>query len=98
MVVPSNGRAGLIEKMLLSVSIAREKIDFPVEVLVIDDSLQEDMEKIRAACARFGAIYIQGVESVRVKRNMGIKKALYDIILFIDSDCEADPGSVEGTC
>jgi len=90
-VVPTRGRPALVEAMLSSLSEARLHCELPVEVIVVDDSEADDADRIESACGAQDATYLKGPESVRAKRNLGIEKALYDHVLFIDSDCVADP-------
>lgn len=90
-ITPCHGRVPLVEKLLVSLEVSRANLGDLSESILIDSSSYEEGEGIRALCQRYGAIYLRGSLSVREKRNLGIENAQYDLILFIDSDCEADP-------
>ena len=62
------------------------------EVLIVDSSKDEEKATIMAACEKYDARYIEGVDSVRKKRNKGIVEAQYDYIFFIDSDVLIEKG------
>lgn len=99
-VTPCHDRPTLVENLLKTLdtvraedSILKELIDF-----IIVDSTPENSEAathIRTCCEAVGAVYLQGPQSVRSKRNMGALRAREmgaDVVLFIDSDCQAQPG------
>ncbi|MEQ4305619.1 glycosyltransferase [Plantactinospora sp. B6F1] len=90
-VVPVKGRVHETRALLSSL---REAIAFcpePVQVLVVDDSPPADARLHRAQCAEHDARYVLGPRHVGAKRNLGVRLANYDLVLFIDSDCLATP-------
>ena len=75
-VIPTWKRAGLVERLLASLDADRKQYQYgKTEVLVIDNSQGEEKERIEKACGAYRARYIEGVESVRKKRNLGITLA-----------------------
>lgn len=94
-VIATKGRVKLLAKLLESLQEARRNYPFRSEVLLIDDSSEEDREKIENACKTFDAEMHFFSPSVSGKRNYGAKIARYDIILFLDSDCIATPHLLE---
>ena len=90
-VVPTRGRVRLLEHLLRSLNEARAQLEYPVEVLVIDDSPKLARQEIEQLCRSYQARYLPGTPSVREKRNLGVQEARYAIVLFVDSDCEITP-------
>lgn len=90
-VIASKGRVKLLEDLLISVKEARDNFAGPTEVLLIDDSNEEDSKKIVEICEKYDVTLINFGPSVPEKRNVGARKAQYDIVLFLDSDCIATP-------
>jgi cellulose synthase/poly-beta-1,6-N-acetylglucosamine synthase-like glycosyltransferase len=91
-VVPTRGRSALVARLLKSLESAARMYDGEVEVLILDDSEEDEMQQIRASVATHGfATCLPGDPSVRRKRNHGIERARYDVVLFVDSDCEVTP-------
>lgn len=88
-VIPTHSRVKLTEKLLISLTKAKNKFEYPSEILIIDDSPEQERRKIIKICQENDAKYFQGSPSVREKRNQGIKNSCYSIVLFVDSDCEA---------
>lgn len=92
-IIPTWNRSNLLDALLKSLFEERKHYqDGRTEVIVIDSSEGEEKEKIVASCKAYDTIYLEGDNSVRKKRNKGIKSAKYDYILFIDSDVTAEPG------
>ncbi len=90
-VIPTHGRIQMIERLLISLDASRNNFNHASEILVVDDSPVSDRYEIEQLCTRLGARFISGVPNVREKRNLGIREARYNIILFIDSDCIVSP-------
>lgn len=90
-VIATKGRVKLLEDLLVSVQDARKNFDGPTEVLLVDDSNEDDVIAIDSMCMKYDARRIEFGPSVPEKRNVGAKEAQYDIILFLDSDCIATP-------
>jgi GT2 family glycosyltransferase len=87
-VIPTEGRAQLTCHLVQRLDVLRRKVEFSTEVLVVDSSQGSDCRAIAEACAHSRAEWIEGPASVRKKRNMGIAKACYSVVLFLDSDCK----------
>jgi hypothetical protein len=97
-VTPCHGRPELIERLLISLlgEKMREK-DLKIDFYLVDSTPEAspDAQAIFKTCLQYGAHYMRGDRSVRKKRNQGVKAAIENganIILFIDSDCEAQAG------
>jgi len=90
-VVPTRGRVRLLERLLCSLDKARSQFEYPVEILIVDDSPAPARQEIERLCRDYQAEYLPGTSSVREKRNLGIRESRYAIILFVDSDCEVTP-------
>lgn len=90
-VIATKGRVALLEELLASLDVARERFDGASEVILVDDSSPADAERIEAACAVHDARRIEFGPSVSQKRNVGVEHARYDIVLLLDSDCLATP-------
>lgn len=90
-VIATKGRVELLEELLISVSKARENYEGNSEVLLIDDSNENDVIEIGRMCEKYDAKRIYFSPSVAEKRNVGARNAKYDIIMFLDSDCIATP-------
>lgn len=92
-VIPTWNRVELVERLLNS--IENDKGDYEygdIEVLVVDSSHGEEKQRIKEACRKYHAVYYEGDDSVRKKRNKGIKLARKPYILFLDSDVEVKKG------
>lgn len=95
-IIPTWNRSHLLDALLRSLFQERARYENgQTEVIVIDSSEGEEKEKIVSSCREFDAIYLDGDNSVRKKRNKGIQNARYDYILFIDSDVVVEPGLLE---
>lgn len=90
-VIASKGRVKLLENLLKSVRVARDNFAGSSEVLLIDDSNEEDAKLIRELCEIYDVNLIFFGPSVPEKRNVGARQAQFDIVLFLDSDCIATP-------
>ncbi len=86
-IVATEGRSNLTAGLLKELLVVRKPFVHPTEVLVIDSSIGAERVEIASACENSDAILIDGPVSVRSKRNIGIKRACYSVLLFLDSDC-----------
>ncbi|MBQ9986617.1 MAG: glycosyltransferase [Oscillospiraceae bacterium] len=92
-VIPTWNRSKLVDALLESLYEERQRYDEgETEVLIVDSSKDEEKASIVASCEKYDARYIDGVDSVRKKRNKGIDLSQYEYILFIDSDVTVKPG------
>ena len=66
-----------------------------MEIIIIDSSKREDSKEIEFLCEQYETKYVKGSLNVREKRNLGIKEARGEIILFVDSDCEVSQNIFE---
>ena len=95
-VIPTWNRSDLVEDLLESLYAERKRYrQGSTEVLIVDSSTGTEREKIAAACEKYDAAYIPGDDSVRKKRNKGIRLSAYDYILFIDSDVTVESGLLD---
>lgn len=90
-VVATKGRVALLEELLQGIAEARKLFDKPCEVILVDDSVPEEQKQIRELCGRYDAILESYTNSVAMKRSHGVEMARYDLILFLDSDCNPVP-------
>lgn len=90
-VIISRGREKLLDELLQSVQKAQEQVDFPTEIILVDSSLGDSIENVRALSEKYHTKYFYQDITVSAKRNYGAKKCQYEVILFLDSDCLATP-------
>lgn len=90
-IVPTECRVSLVGELVKSLKAARSTFALPSEVLIIDSSPENERKAIAEACLQLNAKLIDGPRNVREKRNLGIERARYSILLFLDSDCRATP-------
>ena len=92
-VIPTWNRSELVDDLLYSLYEERKRYSNGVtEVLIVDSSQGIEKNKIVESCQKYEAIYVEGDDSVRKKRNKGIQMSKYDTILFIDSDVTVEKG------
>lgn len=92
-VIPTNGRVHLVERLLASLLPERESYPYgETEVLIVNSGKPEDAAEIEALCGKYQAVFLPGENSVRKKRNLGIRQAQYEVVLFLDSDVAAEKG------
>lgn len=90
-VIPTWNREELLDKLLETLFTARSNYKYgETEVVVVDSSKDEAKAKIMQSCEKYDAVYYEGTDSVRQKRNKGIDMAKYEVIHFIDSDVTVD--------
>jgi Glycosyltransferase like family 2 len=93
-VTPTHGRAELVQRLLASLSTARTafaRAGGRADVLLIDSTVGDEAQRIAALATRHDAQVLRSHNDVRHKRNLGIEQAHGEIVLFVDSDCEAEP-------
>lgn len=95
-VTPTWNRSELVDALLESLySERRSYQQGQTEVLIIDSSKGEEKARIISSCKKYDAVYIEGDDSVRKKRNRGITESKYEYILFIDSDVTVKKGILD---
>lgn len=95
-VIPTWNRSELVEALLKSLYDERERYTSGrTEVLIVDSSTDSEKDSIISSCKKYDAIYVEGDDSVRKKRNKGIRQSKYDYILFIDSDVVVEKGLLD---
>lgn len=95
-VIPAWNREHLLDQLLKSLYDERARYTGGrTEVIVIDSSEGYAKESIIRSCLAYDAVYLVGDNSVRKKRNKGIRNSQYDHILFIDSDVTVKPGILD---
>ena len=91
-VIPVKDRVPLLRNLLISLQVARANCPADTEVIVVDDSDPQHAHAHQRNCEELGARYLRGPARVGTKRNIGARHARYDLLVFVDSDCEVDPG------
>ncbi len=86
-VTPVLGRVAETRRLLESLAISARACPEPAEILLVDDSAPHDAARHQRHCAEYGARYLRGPAHVGAKRNLGVRSARHDLILFTDSDC-----------
>lgn len=90
-VVPTHNRSALVASLLQTLSIARARFQGIVEIFVIDSSEGDEASAIHGLCIKHNACYLRCTNNVCKKRNVGIREAGGEHVLFTDSDCEVPP-------
>lgn len=90
-VIATKGRVKLLGELLESVYVARSNFKRKSEVIIVDDSNEKDVIEIDKFCEKYDIRRVCFGPSVAEKRNVGAREAIYDIVLFLDSDCIATP-------
>ena len=95
-VIPTWNRSELVDALLESLYKERNRYEKgETEVLIVDSSQGEEQKSIVQSCEKYDAVYISGDDSVRKKRNLGIRSSKFDYILFIDSDVTVESGLLD---
>lgn len=89
-VIPTHGRADLVESLLFSLKVATQAHSASSEILIIDSSSGDQKDRIEQTCLKNNVHYHHMENNVRAKRNWGVQHAQFSVVLFIDSDCQAD--------
>ncbi len=90
-VIICRGREQLLEELLQSVQKARERVEFPTEVVLVDSSQGDSIPVVEGLSKTYDTSYYYQDISVSAKRNYGVEHSRYDTVLFLDSDCLATP-------
>jgi len=85
-VVPARDRSDLLERCLVG-------LPPDLAVLVVDDGSAEP-DRVAAVCRRAGATLVTRRDSggPGVARNEALDRVTTELVAFLDSDCEPDPG------
>jgi Glycosyltransferase like family 2 len=92
-VTPVHERSEMVSRLLAGLS---EAIDAfaqdggSADVMLVDSSAGPEARRIQALAEIHRARVLRTANDVRHKRNQGIRNARGDVVLFVDSDCEAD--------
>lgn len=90
-VVATKGRVKLLEDLLIGIKEARRLYNNPSETILVDDSNPSDQAEIAKLCEKYDAHLEKYTSSVAMKRNHGVKISKYELVLFLDSDCNPVP-------
>ncbi|MEH1123217.1 glycosyltransferase family 2 protein [Micromonospora sp. CPCC 206061] len=90
-VTPTLGNPARVRALLESTQVAGEKAAIPWEHIVVDSTPGAQGRAIAETCRAHGARYVRGPDRVGAKRNAGARRARHPVVLFVDSDCVADP-------
>lgn len=94
LVIPTHGRRDLVARLLKSIAEDKNRVNFEVEVILVDDSPRLEAGEIMQLAAAHGAAVFSGVTQVGEKRNVGALHAKHEIVLFLDSDVIIRPGTL----
>lgn len=93
-IIPSYNSENTICECLCSV--LQQGVDFPYEVIVVDSSQDSTPDLIKEHFPTVTLVHFPNRTDPGRARNAGIKRAKGDILVFIDSDCIAEPGWLQG--
>lgn len=97
-VIPSMGRSNFLSCLVKSVE--KQKCDVPVEIILVANQMADDLVwkrfneryQFEGADKRSCVLRIERIHQagVNFSRNQGLKLASYNLVFFIDDDCEMD--------
>ena len=97
-VIPTFNRADLLQKILHSISL-QSGIDLIHEIIICDSNSEDKTpEKLQESRSFFKDIEIRHLHTsnnISGKRNLGIREAQGEFIIFFDDDCEPDINCIE---
>jgi GT2 family glycosyltransferase len=88
-VIATKGRPDDLAQTLASLSEARPR---PHEVLVVDGDPDHSAESVSNGTSLPGLIYVPGPAGLTLQRNVGLRTATGDVVVFLDDDVEIEPG------
>ena len=94
-VVPTHDRCELVDALLQTLTAARDHYTGDVEILIIDSTEGNNADVMHTICSKSQARYLRCENNVCKKRNLGIREATNEFVLFTDSDCEVHPDIFE---
>lgn len=89
--VVTRGRVKLLEDLFCSLDVARTNCELPTELVVFDNSDEDDAKEIETITRAHNGRYFFSQSSVAIKRNMCAQEAKYELLFFCDSDCIVTP-------
>ncbi|MBR2738344.1 MAG: glycosyltransferase [Lachnospiraceae bacterium] len=95
MIIATKGRVKLLENLILTIDAERSSYSGPTELIIVDDSNQDEALQVEALCREHDAVYVPFGPSVCAKRNLGGRTASQPVLLFLDSDCLVTPGILD---
>lgn len=93
-VVPTRGRAALVERLLACLADVSAAYPGPSEVLVCDSSGEPDAGRIATAAASTGARVVRSSPGIARQRNAALRSACSPLVWFVDSDCRPTAGAL----
>ncbi|MDY7041154.1 MAG: glycosyltransferase [Chloroflexota bacterium] len=94
MIIPSYNSEVTISECLHSV--LQQEVDFPYEVIVVDSSQDSTPELVQSNFPNVTLIRLFTRTDPGRARNLGVRRAQGEILVFIDSDCIAEQGWLAG--
>jgi glycosyltransferase involved in cell wall biosynthesis len=91
-VILTHNRIKYVEQLFSSLYKELKSFSSPAEVIIVDDSDSDRRTLISKMCEVYKYKFYFFSGSISAKRNFGIQRCSYDVILFIDSDCEVVSG------
>ncbi|MCI5130321.1 MAG: glycosyltransferase [Candidatus Electrothrix sp. EH2] len=89
-IIPTFKRLDMCRTLFLSLQKSQQCLKEPSEIIIVDNSPPYEARQIEKLAAQHGARYYHKQIGVGAKRNFGARMAVYSVVLFVDSDCEAD--------
>ena len=93
-IIPTYGRSSLLKLLLESICADVQSCDFPTEVILADSSEGSEKECVQQLAGRFGAIRVTAPRHIGAARNVALRHAAFDYVLFFDSDVTISPGTL----
>jgi len=92
-IIPSYNSERTIEKCLKS--LKSQNFNDPYEIILVDSSSDSTPQIVQRKFPEIIFIHLEIKTDPGTARNIGVKKSSGDLLLFIDSDCEADPNWIK---
>jgi GT2 family glycosyltransferase len=93
-VIPTWGRASLLRCLLNSIVLDLRSCSFPIDLILADSSEGSEKESVTRISEEFGANLLVAPHHVGEARNVGVRHAGFDFVLFLDSDVTICPGTL----
>lgn len=72
-------------------ALARQELDVPYEVVIIDSSNDGTAEWIAEQYPAHRVVHLEGRTLPGAARNLGVEHAMGDLLVFLDADCVPEP-------